>query len=177
MKFGNGVRIFLCTIMLVFLLMGCKSTRTIVDTKIKADSTIKMDVSAKSVASSTINQANAVRDLTVTSENITETVTQLLWTAPDSSGKQYVISKTVTVRSRNAQQASNIVKNETTTGQSKNSNILKDKSERKADYKSAVTTDTKSKIGTPGVINSGVLILVLAVIMIIVLILKKFKLL
>lgn len=175
MKFGDGLRLFLCLLLLVFLCVSCKSTQTVVSTAVRSDSLVKAAVSARVDASASVEQIKVVRDQSVTSDDMTETVTDLFWTAPDASGLQYVIRKTVTVRSRNAKKTGDVTQNETTNSKQSQASTVSEKTQTRTNSKSDAETKKETRVTTPGFITWGALILVVAFVVFVFLFLKSKK--
>lgn len=173
--FGFGVKLFLLLAMALFILAGCKSTRTITNASIKADSSVNNDITVKLATEQKDALKSTVTDRSVLAENETEVTTEKIQYVPyDSCGNIITIERTIT-RTRNRNQANNVVSQTTQNTVVKRDSSIVDKTKSTSDYKSDVDTTVKTKISTPGVVNWAVLILVAAGIILVILILKKYK--
>lgn len=170
--FQTGINVFL-TIFLLVVSLGCKSTKTTVVATTKTDSIVRTNVAASVGSTANLEQLSVVRDQSQINEETTETITEIVWSEPDSTGKQFIIRKTTTVRSRNAKAAIDQVKEESSKSVKSQKSTQTDKSKSSTKKKNDVLTTIKTKISTPGFITWGVSAIVVAVLVFVFLFLKS----
>lgn len=176
-KYGTGIKVFLCMFFLLIMLFltACKSTRTVSSVDIKTDSLEKMDVTSKVESTVEAEKEVTVSDHSIINNALNETITDLLWSAPDSSGKQHIVRETITVRSGNTIKSSNVTKIENNKESQKTESMVVDKTKKRSTIKTDVDVKQKTKIKSPVAFTAGILIIVSSVIVFVFLFLKSKK--
>lgn len=159
--FGAGVKVFF-TLLLLLMCLACKTVKTTSNTKISSDSIVKTNIAAKVDETQHNEQLSAFRDQSQVSDETSETITEILWTAPDSIGKQYILKKTTTIRTRNARKAVDVTQQETSKKSHNTVSAFSDKTNSSTQRKAVATGMTKTKVSTPGFITWGVFSMVVA---------------
>lgn len=107
-------------------------------------------------------------------ETLKEKITETTWSEPDSTGKQYPTKTTTTERERtwDSDGVSSTVMNETKDESNVNRTI--DKSQVDENVKNETETETTVKVGTPSWVIWSVVLIILSVLVVALLILKRF---
>jgi hypothetical protein len=174
LPFGVGAKIFLTLLLLIFC-FACKSVKTNTNTELHTDSIVNTDISAKVDETQNEEQISILRDQSQLSDESSETITEILWSVPDSSGEQYMVKKTTTVRTRNARKAVDVTHQETGKARQKKRSTLSEKTKMDTEHKAVATVSTKTKVTSPGFISWSIVLITVAVIVFVYLFLRSKK--
>jgi len=141
-------RLIIITLIAV-LAFGCRTTKSVFKEHLKTDLTIHVDSTASlSVTQHAVIDSNVV-DHSILTDNSTEVITQINYALPDSTGKQVVLSKIVTERTRGLASQKNVNTTVNTTNTTDNKQHVTLGKESKQITESKVKTTTKTSWSIP----------------------------
>lgn len=87
--------LFIITL-IILLIAGCKTTKSVLKESVKTDSTVHVDSMSTNLVTHVVSDSVKITDNSVITDKTTGIITQTVFNRPDSTGKQSIESITVT---------------------------------------------------------------------------------
>jgi len=135
--------------LIAVLAFGCKTTKSVIKEHLKTDLTTHVDSNATlNVTQHAVIDSNVV-DHSILTDNSTEVITQINYALPDSTGKQAVLSKIVTERTRGVSSQKDVNTTVNTTNNTDNKQHVRITIDSNKKTDSTVKTTTKTGWSIP----------------------------
>ncbi len=164
------------SVLVMFMLSGCKTTKTATEAKNETKTEQKNDVTTTSEQEQSVSKTTKTDERLAENDTLEETITETLWSAPDSTGKQFPTKTTTTERKRHRDSKG---ESSTTTNENKderNVNQTIDKSQVDENIKTESEIKTTEKTRTPAWVTWGVIFIIFALLVVGLAVLKRFRL-
>lgn len=165
-------------LLLSLLLLSCSSCKMhslFSKRSEKAVVEMKTDIVETSHVETVVQATEKIAEQTEIQEDFTETTTTVKWSEPDSSGRQFPIETTTKIRTSTTNKKVGGTVYKTAVATSEVVERKEDKSTEKSTTDIKITEKTKTKPVTPAWITWGTVILSLGLLVLVYLILKRYR--
>jgi cobalamin biosynthesis Mg chelatase CobN len=160
----------------LILFAGCKTTQTKAQIKQELSSTVNTNTSAVITEDKKESGTVSITDYANLTKDEILSLTSTIWSAPDSSGIQYPLQTINAVKTSRTQTDSGSKTEAEKTKETAINNVLSTQFVEESDFKSETKTDIKKEPNTTKAINIVIVLVVLGFLVMVFLILKRFKL-
>ena len=163
------------TLLIALFAVSCKTSKMATKSALSVQTEQKNDLEQHTVSQTEVQTSSQSSDTGNTTTNIDEVIEETTWSQPDSTGKQYPVKTTKTTRQTHSDKQNNIQTNEDNTTTSVTQTDVEDKSETATNLEEQKENKTNTKTKTPAWIIVFIIGVLAIVGIIVLLILKRYK--